>query len=516
MRTGLWLISSIFVIAVAGCVQQTHGRPDTIVFGSPLQPNSLNPITAPDLASRYAIEMLFDGLVAADDNLQIRGELATRWDVSPDGREWVFRLRSDIKWHDGEEFTADDVKFTYDTVIDPSSKPTVSKSDFSALQRVDVLDRYTVRFVLSRPDAAFLSRLVLGIAPKHLMLGQDLATSALNRHPVGTGPFRLESWSQGDSLVFRRNPDYFGAVPRIDRLVWKVIPDSNALSLQMLGGEIGGAPVPNLRDVPALRNSGKMAMYEALEGNTQISLQLKRPLFQDQRVRQALAYAIDTRALIDGVMQGSAIPATSDILPLSWAYNPDVATYPYDPSKAHALMSEAGWRPGADGVLTKEGRRFEFTLMTDAGHMGREQAMLAVRQYWSDLGMDVKASTQERNSFVTQRVLKGDFDAVLLQSAVQIDPDLSRRFHSGSITDGQNFVNYRNSAVDSLLEEGLRTTDLKARRRAYFEVQRIMAEDLPQISLYYPKSAYGFKLGIEGIKPSPLNMFWNAEEWRWR
>ncbi|MGI5835270.1 MAG: peptide-binding protein [Chloroflexota bacterium] len=503
-------------IVICSCAQQPEQRPNSIVYGTTIQPNSLNPITSPDMSSRFGIEMLFDGLVAVDDKMQLQGELATGWDVSPDGKEWVFHLRKGVKWHDGREFTAEDVKFTYDTVIDPNSKPTVSKADYAALKQVEILDPYTVRFRLSQPYAPFLSRLVLGIAPKHLLEGQDLATTAFNQKPVGTGPFMLESWTQGDSLVLKRNADYFGTKAKVDKLVWKVVPDSSVLALQALNGEVDGALIVNPKDADALRSSDKMVLYETLEGHNQISFQLKNPLFQDLKVRQALAHAIDTQAIIDGIMQGAATRASSDILPTSWAYNPDVPTYEYDPARAKALLAEAGWEPGADGILAKDGKRFEFTFMTYAGHKLREQVLMAVSQYWIDLGIDVKASTQERNSFISQKVLTGNFDVVLLETSVQIDPDISRRFHTNSIKNGQNFINYSNPTVDSLLAQGLATVETEKRKQIYYEVQKVLVEELPQIPLYYPKAYFAFKSGINGVRPAPTNLFWNAEEWEWR
>ncbi|MHB8993586.1 MAG: ABC transporter substrate-binding protein, partial [Chloroflexota bacterium] len=503
-------------LVVAACAPQSTTQSRALVYGAPNQPNTLNPITAPDIVSRSMIEMIFDGLVAADDKSQLHPELATEWQSSPDGKEWTFLLRKGVKWHDGKDFTAEDVKFTYDTVIDPNTKPTVSKADYAAIQRVEVVDPYTVRFHLSRPDAAFLSRLVLGIAPKHLLQGQDLATAAFNSQPVGTGPFTFGSWAKGESVVLKRNPTYFGTAAKVESLVWKLVPDSSMLAVQTMKGEVDGAPVASPSDVSALRSSGDVALHETLEGNTQISLQLKNPLFQDVRVRHALAHAIDTQALIDKVMLGAAVPATSDIPPTSWAYNPNVPRYQYDPTRARDLLAEAGWKPGTDGILVKDGRRFEISLMTYAGNKAQEQVMLAVRQNWADLGLEVKAGVQERNSFVSQTVLKGNFDAALLQSAVQIDPDISRRFHTNSIQKGQNFLNYSNPVVDRLLEEGLSTSDQEKRRQIYGEVQRIVAEDLPQISLFHPKTVYAFKPQIQGVKPAPTNLFWNAEEWEWK
>ncbi|HEX9014424.1 MAG TPA: ABC transporter substrate-binding protein, partial [Chloroflexota bacterium] len=162
-------LAAIIVVGSFGCATPRTDTPATLVFGTPLQPNTLNPITAPDLASRYVIEMLFDGLVASDEKLQLHGALASDWEASPDGTAWTFHLRKGVLWHDGPELTSDDVKFTYDTVVDPATKPTVAKSDFASIRQVVAVDRYTVRFDLRRPDAALLSRLTLGIAPRHLL-----------------------------------------------------------------------------------------------------------------------------------------------------------------------------------------------------------------------------------------------------------------------------------------------------------------------------------------------------------
>ena len=515
-RYGLPLALLAVLLVLSGCASPSRGERNTLIYGTPFEPNTINPITAPDVVSRTVIEMIFDGLVAADEQLNLRGELATGWDTSPDGKSWVFHLREGVRWHDGEPFTAEDVKFTYETVIDPATTPTVAKADYAGIAGIDVIDSHTIRFRLEAPNAAFLSRLVLGIGPKHLLEGEDLATTPFNQHPVGTGPFAFERWSKGESIVLRRNAGYFGSQPKLQEIIWKIVPDSSMLAIQAANGEVDGAPLFNPRDAERMRTSAQSTIFETFEGNTQISLQMSNPLFQDVRVRQALALGIDTREIIDRVMQGSAVVATSDISPASWAYEPNVPTYPYDPARARMLLEEAGWKRGPAGVLERDGKPFRITLMTDAGHKVREQVMLAVRQYWEDLRIEVTTGVQERNSFVFQRVLKGDFDAVLLQSSVQIDPDISRRFHSRSILNGQNFLNYSNSEVDQLLDEGLVTSNQPARREIYSEVQKLLAEDLPQISLFYPKATYAFNPAIGGVLPSPANLFWNAEEWGWR
>lgn len=288
------------------------------------------------------------------------------------------------------------------------------------------------------------------------------------------------------------------------------------LVVQLLKGEVQVAPVLNPADVAAVESSGRLLSRDVLEGNTQISLQLKNPLFQDDRVRRALAHAIDRPALIQGILQGAAVPSVSDIVPSSWAYSEAAPSYPFDPGRARALLAEAGWTPGPQGILEKEGKALTFNLYTDAGHKAREQVVLAVAQYWRDVGVDAKVDLQERNSFVSQRILKGDFDAALPQSSVQVDPDLSRRFHSGSIKSGQNFLNYSSPEADRLLERALATSDQQVRKQLYTELQQLLASDLPQISLYYPESRYAFDRRIQGARPSPASLFWNVESWGWQ
>jgi peptide/nickel transport system substrate-binding protein len=489
----------------------THG--DTVIYGVTTQPIRLNPITQPDIVSRWAIELLFDGLVDVDDRLNLVPALATSWETSPDGLVLTFHLRRGVRWHDGQPLTAADVKFTYDTIRDPNAQPTIAKSDYTSIAEIQTPDDSTVVFRLSEPDASLPSKLVTGIAPRHLLEGHDLATAAFNRQPVGTGPFRLESWQSDRQLTFVANPDYFGGEPRLERIVWKIVPDTSALTLQLLSGEVDGAAVGEPRDFQRVQESSDLIVYPVLGGCFQISLQLQTPLFQDRRVRQALAYALNKKAMVDKIMAGAAVIATSDILPGSWAYNPEVNTYPYDPDRARAMLAAAGWQPGPDGTLVKDGQPFRFELLTDAGDQLRKEIVLFVQQQWADVGVQAEVVFLERNALISERLLKGRFEAALLQSSVRADPDLSRRFHSRAIDMGQNFLHYSNPTVDALLDQGLVAQAQADRRASYFELQRLMAEDLPQIPLFYPKTGYAFRADLKEVRPSSMSPFWNAETW---
>jgi peptide/nickel transport system substrate-binding protein len=484
-----------------------------VIYGIATQPVRLNPITQPDIVSRWAIELVFDGLLDVDDRLELVPALATSWDTSPDGLTLVFHLRRGVFWHDGQPFSSADVKFTYDTIRDPGTAPTVAKSDYASIAAIETPDKATVVFRLAQPDASLPSKLTTGIAPRHLLEGQDLATTSFNRQPVGTGPFRLSSWQSDQRLTFVANPDYFGGQPRLARIVWEIVPDSSSLSLQLLSGEVDAAAVSAPQDRRRVRAEPDLVVYPVLGGNVQISLQLEDPLFQERLIRQALAYALDKQAMVEQLMGGATTIATSDILPASWAYNPDVNTYPYEPEAARSLLAQAGWQPGSDGLLVRDGQPYRFALLTEAGNDLHRQIALYVQQGWAEFGIDVDIIALERNTLIFDRLLKGQFQAALLQSSVRADPDLSRRFHSRSIGAGQNFLHYANPAVDALLDHGLVVQERSERQAVYFEVQRLMAEDLPQIPLFYPEVGYAFRADLAGVRPSAMSPFWNVEAW---
>jgi len=489
----------------------------TVVYGTLFEPATLNPLQATDVVSKWAVELIFDGLVYVNDKMEMKPGLATEWSTSPDGLEWTFKLRNGVRWHDGVPFTADDVRFTYETVLNKDTK-TIPKTDYASIARIETPDLQTVRFYLKEKSAPFLSKLAtnaLAIVPKHILENQDLNTTDFNRKPIGTGPFVVEEWAQGQKLSVKANPNYFGTKPALDKIIWKKLTDSNVLSLQLLNGEVDGAAV-NPEIIGQVKANNTLSTYETVDANTYIGFQLDNPLFQDKRVRQALSYGLDRDAILTQILKGQGIRSTSHIMPNSWAYNPDVEKFGFNQAKAKQLLADAGWKPGPDGVLTKDGQKFKFTLLTNAGDKTREAVSLFVRQQWGELGVQVEPQYLDLNTFIQERVLKRNFEAILLSGSVNVDPDyLYRNFHSKAIGTANNFLSYRNDQVDKLLEEGQVTLDQQARQKIYFEIQKLMADDAPQVPLYYPKVTYAFKKTIQGINPSPINLFWNAEAWHY-
>lgn len=513
MARCLALTMLVALATIAGC--GVRGASRDLIFGVPTQPNSLDPLAAPDIYSQWATGLIYDGLVDLNDRLEVVPALATSWQASDDGLIWTFALRHDVRWHDGSILTAQDVRRTYEAILDPAALVTLPRSDFQSIERVETPDDWTVRLILRQPDASLLTKLTVGIARRRS--GSLTASTAPARAPgelTGTGPFVLEQWVSGERLVFRANGDYFGGAPGLDRLIWQVAPSGSSLVILLQNGGIDAGPVDSPLDEDRLIAAGNLRAYPIDGGNVQVSLRTSDPLFDDVRVRRALALAVDRQAMIASLLNGRGMLSAGDIPPTSWAYNPAAASLnPYDPNLARALLAEAGWQPDSGGVLARDGRRLAFTLSTDTGSQLRQDVALTLRQDWQTVGAAVELEFVERNVFVTERVLKGQFQAALLQSSVRADPDLSRRFHSRAIRSGQNFLAYSNPDLDDVLDRALVATSAAARAPLYQEAQRLLARDVPQINLFYPTGYYVVRADIGGIRPSAMSPFWNVEEW---
>ena len=341
----------------------------TVIWGYLQEPSRLNPIVAPDVVTKWLIETIFDGLVAINDKMEIIPELATTWDISADGKVYTFKLRTDVKWHDGKPLTADDVKFTYDSIIDPKQPNTLAKSDYALVDKIEAVDPATVRFTLKSANSSFLSKLAVGIAPKALLEGQQLDTAAFNRKPVGTGPFMVQEWTAGQKVVLVANPNYFRGKPKIDRLIWQVIPDSNVLTVQLVNGDIDGALIIDPKDLSKFQNNAKYKVYESIGANTYIGFNNENPLFTDQRVRQALNYGLDKKAIIDQIVGGQGIWSTSEILAGTWAYNSNVNKYELRSGKSQ-ISPRCGWLEGRSIRRPREGRQ---TVQVHTAHQLRRQ-----------------------------------------------------------------------------------------------------------------------------------------------
>ena len=532
MKIARVLVAALAFVLAAGCAKEkqeagsagqagsdapAHG--DAIVEGSIGDVSGFLTAVTSDSASHTAAGYVFSGLVRYDKNLKLEGELAETWEVSPDGKRITFRLRKGVTWHDGAPFTSEDVLFTYRRMIDPNT-PTAYAEDFKQVKRAETPDPSTFVVEYGKPFAPALASWGMHILPKHLLAEYpDISRSPLNKKPVGTGPFRFVEWKTGEKTVFETNPDYFEGRPYLSRVITRVIPDPATMFLELKSGGIdmmGVTPLQYTRQTETEEFRRSFHKYRYLSfGYTYLGFRLSHPLFSDIRVRQAIAHAIHKKEIIDGVLFGLGQEATGPYKPGTWVHNPDVKRYPYDPQRAKALLGEAGWKDAdGDGVLEKEGRKFSFTVLTNAGNESRAKTAAIIQQNLAAVGVKMEIRTLEWAAFINEFVDKRKFDAVILGWNIPQDPDQYDIWSSKKTGPKElNFVGFQNAEVDRLLEEGRRTFDLEKRKKAYSRIQEILAEEQPYVFLYYPDALPVVHKRIHGVEPAPAGISYNFIKW---
>jgi len=524
-----YLASLLLVLAVFGCSRQETAVPvagqdagpaygDTLIEASIGEPSTLLPVLASDSASSDINGLVYDGLLRYDKNLRLEGVMAESWEISSDNLTITFHLRKGIKWHDGAPFTSADVLFTYLMYIDPKV-PTSYAEDFKQVARAEAPDPYTFRVTYRQPYAPALESWGTAIHPKHLLEGQDVAKSPLGRAPIGTGPYRFVEWKAGEKLVLEANPDYYDGKPYIRRVVYRIIPDTSTQFLELQSGGLdfmGLTPIQfsTQTDTPAFRRGFNKYRYLSF-GYSYLGYNLRKPLFQDVRVRRAIAHAIDKQELIDGVLLGLGKAATGPYKPDTWVYNPNVKTYAFDPTAAGKLLEEAGWRDGdGDGVREKGGQKLVFTIVTNQGNDLRAKSAEIIQRRLKEVGCEVHIRIVEWATFLKEFIFPGNFDVTILGWTGGPEPDQYNIWHSSKTGPRElNFIHYKNTEVDDLLERGRRTFDQAERKRIYDRFQEILAEEQPYTFLYISEALPAVARRFHGIEPAPAGITYNFIKW---
>ncbi|MBI3329706.1 MAG: ABC transporter substrate-binding protein, partial [Nitrospinae bacterium] len=433
--------------------------------------------------------------VKKDRAAQLLPDLAERWDT-PTPTTYIFSLRRGARFHDGPELTAADVKATFDAIRDPALK-SPKQGSFAQIREITVIDPYTVRFDLSEPFAPFLLNLTLGIVPREAAdrLGTEFAS-----RPIGTGPFRLHRWEADARLELRSHPDYFEGPPRLERVVYKIIPDPTVRVLELEKGTIdflqNDIP-PDL--LPRLeRNPRLKVLKEPGTNYSYVGFNLRDPILQNRAVRRALAHAINRQDLIAHVLRGLATPAEGILPPTHWAFAADVPAHAYDPERAGALLDAADYPSPGGGAP-----RFRVSLKISQNELQKRLAE-ALQAQLKAVGVAVTLQSFEWGTFFAH-ITSGNFQLYTLTWVGVTDPDIFYYiFHQESLPPkGANRGHYINTHLSTLIERGRSTLDLAGRTALYRMIQHTVAEDLPYISLWFSTNVAAMRADLQGFELYP-------------
>ena len=522
---------SLLVAACGHVGSRAGGRSDDVLrIGTAISPNTLSPILVTELAENDIDTLIFNGLTEEDEHNAIQPDLATvvptlkNGGISKDGKTIVYHLRRGVLWQDGAPFTSEDVKFTWQAVMNRDNN-TANVVPYDEVASVDTPDKYTVVFHMKRPFAPFIaeafnSATVVDIVPAHILRKYPNVNHVpFNYAPVGTGPYRILSWHRGDRIELEANPHYFKGAPKIKHITVLEIPQENT-----------GINELRSHDLDVYLNISE-ASYNIARGSSDIRLvvtpansyralymNVERPALQDVRVRQAIAYAIDKKTMVQKVTHGTGTVATGSIPTFMWAYDTRVPVTAYDPSKAKALLRDAGWNAGPDGVLQKDGRPLSLLLTLRQGAAGDTAMAVMVQSYLRDVGIKTEIKTYPGSTLFAVGpsgiMQPGKYDIDISGFSQTADPDDSAEITCANRPpNGFNWTRFCDPRLDALEAQAVGTYDQAKRKAAYDRIQELVAQQAPYDFFYYQPNIDAVNPALKTFTPSMISPMWNAQDW---
>lgn len=544
MRKSAWLLSvmlvlSLFLAACGGNNTTTEDRDKEandhaeqkepvdggdLIIGSIGSPTIFNPLYSDDNVSGEINDFIFDTLITSDLEFNpVNEAMAESVDESDNGLTYTVKLREGITFHDGEPLTADDVVFTYNIPLHEDYDGP-RKSNFEALESVEKIDDLTIQFNLNKVDVQFpfVGLSAFGILPEHIF--GDVPVADLGEHefntknPIGSGPFKFVEWKDGEYVKVEAFDDYYKGRPHLDSVTMKFIPDANVMLTQLQNRDIdfwAGIPQTDIESVKSFQKAAGLNIEEGLALSYNFfAPNLRNDLFKEKEVRQAITHAIDRETIVAEIMEGHGEVAHVPESPLSWAYNSEVPIFDYDPEKAKQMLAYAGWEPGEDGILEKDGKRFSFELKTNQGNKTREDIVVLLQEQLKEVGIEAKPKIVEFSALIAD-IDPGvwDFDAIVLGWALAVDPDPSGIFHTKEIEQGLNFIGYSNPELDELMDKQLQERDKEKRTQQIGEIQAKLAEEQPYTFLFYPIEFRAMPSELQDYQFHARNPYYKINEW---
>jgi len=482
----LFLVSMLLLGSFSGISLQASTPSDTLVVAIRADIQDLDPAYLEDAPTSAVGFQIYEHLVRRDFDGTYAPGLAESWEVSEDATEYTFFLREGVEFHDGTPFNAQAVKFQFERLKDPETGSHAGEIMRQNIERIDVPDDYTITFVLTGPNAAFFEDVLIQNAT---YLASPTAIERYGddytRNPVGTGPFVFESWRPDTEVVLTRNENYWAGAPNINRVVFRPIPEAATQITELRVGTVDVITTVPTEYLEELEQDDSVVVINEPDFNVRyLVFNFATEVFQDVNVRRALHHSLDIYELVDVFLSGVADPAYGPLTNQSLFHNPDVLSYDYDPDKALELFAEAGWTPGADGLLRNDaGETLQFTLSTPQGRYTKDRELNeAVHYQFREIGVDARLEILEFATLI-DRLSEREFDLAyigMMQRTGEPASHLNIMYGTGGWA---NWGDYSNPDVDALLDRGLRTAVFEEREEIYFEVQDLIMEDVPTINI---------------------------------
>ncbi|MDR1975728.1 MAG: peptide-binding protein [Campylobacteraceae bacterium] len=474
-------------------------------MGMSANPSRINPILSTDSVSGEISQRIFNSLITYDEDVSIKLELAKSYRFLDD-KTLLFTLRDDVFWSDGERFSAQDVLFTYETIISPKVFTPYAES-FKHIDKVEMIDNLSVKVTYKYPYFNALETWTMGILPYHILHNEtSIMTSSFNQNPIGTGAFTLRDFSVSKNFILEANKKYFLGSPKLDRIVYHFAPDPATEFLMLKSGELD---IGNLTPLQVKKQIDKkfheqFNIYETMSNSySYVGFNLNSPKFKDAHIREALSLAIDRQELINLLLFGEGVVCTGPFMPQTKAFNPDVKAPKRDIKKAKELLLKAGY---------DEKNPFSFEIITNSGP--RIYIAQILQRQLKEAGVQMSIRVMEWQAFLNTVVHPRRFEAILMGWQMGIKSDAYQIWHSESAkTGGFNLVGYKNDEVDALIKKAEKTVDEEEFGAIYRRIFELIKDDNPYLFLYIPKALTAVKKSISPVRASIIGVDHNIIEW---
>ncbi|MGA8099635.1 MAG: peptide ABC transporter substrate-binding protein [Candidatus Cybelea sp.] len=534
-----WLLA----LALASCTRATNEtaagvrhswtQPGVLRVAIATDFKNLNPLLNSNTADVFVDRLMFEPLVTADPKgnplpmLAAQVPTQANGGISRDGLTITYRLRKGVKWTDGVPVTSRDVKWSWQAIMNPNNN-VVSRHGYDDIAGIATPNPGTLVVRLKRPFSPFVDTFFAEsdqpymIAPAHVLAGYaNLNQVPFNSAPsVTDGPFKFVRWAHGDHISFVRNDAFFMGRPGLDRVEIRSVPDEDTSINLLRTHAIDYIFEASIENYPALRAlRGTRIAWVNVNGYSYIQLNLARPLLSDPRVRQAIAYAVDKNALVRTLAFGTQTTATADIPDWMWAFNPQVRSSPHDPAQARTLLRAAGWAPGPDGIMRKNGEPLSLVLVTNNSSVTRRREAVEVQAMLREVGIDTEVKSYPADVLFAPAGMGGilqlgKFDLTVSGWYAGIDPDDSTQYTCENFPPGgYNYSRYCNAQMQAAQKIALTRYDRPSRMGAYYQIQKLLARDNPAIFVYWLRQMEPVSVDFREFDPNPVVESWNAWQW---